>query len=269
MFEKLIESRSEDAGFKNRKRYFMVSSVVVGILFSAAVVVSIFAAEYGLGSDEFDLVALTAPPEIAPVEPEPPRPAAAQSSQDQTPTIRTANIQRIDEPPVAVPENISVTPNTEPSRPLGSFTLGPTNTVTGQPSGREGSIGDDTGGLAETTGPPTEESKPIPVPPPVVPKPDPPKPKGPISGGVVNGKATHLPVPVYPAMARANNITGQVEVQVTIDEEGRVISASAVRGHVMLRAEAEKAARRARFGTTYLTNVPVKVTGVIIYNFKR
>src|SRR5215218_6738710 len=49
-----------------------------------------------------------------------------------------------------------------------------------------------------------------------------------ISGGVVNGKATSLVKPAYPAAARAVNAQGAVNVQVTIDEEGNVIAASAV-----------------------------------------
>ena len=56
-------------------------------------------------------------------------------------------------------------------------------------------------------------------------------------------------------------------MQVTIDERGNVISAQAVDGHALLRAEAERAARNARFSPTLLSDVPVKVTGVITYNF--
>jgi TonB family protein len=60
-----------------------------------------------------------------------------------------------------------------------------------------------------------------------------------------------------------------VTVQVTVDETGKVISATAVSGHPLLRAAAVDAARRARFTPTLLTGVPVKVTGMIIYNFNR
>ena len=60
-----------------------------------------------------------------------------------------------------------------------------------------------------------------------------------ISGGVLNGKATNLVKPPYPAAARAVRAEGAVNVQVTIDEEGNVISASAVSGHPLLRAAAK------------------------------
>jgi len=65
------------------------------------------------------------------------------------------------------------------------------------------------------------------------------------------------------------NAQGRVDIQVVIDETGKVISASAVSGHPMLRTAAEQAARNARFTPTLLSNVPIKVTGVITYNFTR
>lgn len=89
-----------------------------------------------------------------------------------------------------------------------------------------------------------------------------------ISGGVLNGKAISLPKPVYPPAAKAAHASGTVVVQVTVDEEGKVISAKAVSGHPLLQASAEAAARQARFSPTKLSGKPVKVTGVITYNFE-
>lgn len=88
-----------------------------------------------------------------------------------------------------------------------------------------------------------------------------------ISGGVLNGKATHLPKPAYPPIARGANASGTVNVAVTINESGNVISASAVSGHPLLRGSAVAAARQAKFSPTKLSGQPVKVTGVIVYNF--
>jgi TonB family protein len=88
-----------------------------------------------------------------------------------------------------------------------------------------------------------------------------------ISGGVVNGKAVNLPKPPYPPAARALRASGVVNVQVLIDENGRVVSAQAVSGHPLLRGAAESAARQARFNPTMLSNQPVKVSGTIVYNF--
>jgi protein TonB len=88
-----------------------------------------------------------------------------------------------------------------------------------------------------------------------------------ISGGVLNGKAITLVKPPYPAIARAAHASGTVQVQVTIDENGNVISAHAVSGHPLLQAASVGAARQSKFGPTKLSGQPVKVTGVIIYNF--
>src|SRR5690349_5358954 len=44
------------------------------------------------------------------------------------------------------------------------------------------------------------------------------------------GKAISLPKPTYPAEAKAKGISGIVDVEVVIDEKGRVIWAKAVEG---------------------------------------
>ncbi len=88
-----------------------------------------------------------------------------------------------------------------------------------------------------------------------------------IAGGVVNGKAINLPAPKFPAAAKAVNASGAVNVKVTIDENGSVTEAIAVSGHPLLRKAAEDAALQAKFAGTQLSGQPVKVTGVIIYNF--
>lgn len=103
---------------------------------------------------------------------------------------------------------------------------------------------------------------------PDLPPPPPPSPlPKTISGGVLNGKAISLPKPEYPPAAMAVRASGAVSVQVLIDENGYVISANAVSGHPLLRAAAESAARGAQFAPTLLEGNPVKVSGVITYNF--
>jgi protein TonB len=56
-------------------------------------------------------------------------------------------------------------------------------------------------------------------------------------------------------------------VQVVVDENGNVISAKPVSGHPLLQAAATAAARNARFSLTKLSGQPVKVSGVVTYNF--
>lgn len=94
----------------------------------------------------------------------------------------------------------------------------------------------------------------------------PPEPK-PVSGGVLNGRAINLPRPEYPPGARNMHAEGVVNVEVLLDEQGKVISAKALDGNTLLRSAAVEAARLARFSPTVLSGKAVKVTGVITYKF--
>lgn len=114
---------------------------------------------------------------------------------------------------------------------------------------------------------PTPENKPTPKPT-VDNEPTPkPIPKRPVSGGVLNGKATSLPKPAYPPAARAVRASGAVNVQVLVDENGNVTQASAVSGHPLLRNSAVQAARGAKFRPMQLSGQAVRFTGIIVYNF--
>jgi protein TonB len=84
---------------------------------------------------------------------------------------------------------------------------------------------------------------------------------------VLNGKALELPKPIYPPIARQAHASGTVVVQVIIDETGNVIEARAVRGHPLLQGVSVAAARGAKFSPTKLAGQPVKVSGLITYNF--
>jgi TonB family protein len=89
----------------------------------------------------------------------------------------------------------------------------------------------------------------------------------PVSGGILNGRALSLPAPSYPEPAKRARASGLVEVEVIIDVNGKVISAKAVRGPSLLLQAAEMAARLARFTPTLLSGQPVRVVGIINYNF--
>jgi protein TonB len=64
-----------------------------------------------------------------------------------------------------------------------------------------------------------------------------------------------------------SRVSGTVSVEVAINEEGRVTSARATSGHVLLHAAAVQAAYDAKFPPTLVNGRPVKVTGVINYDF--
>src|SRR5262249_47960519 len=60
--------------------------------------------------------------------------------------------------------------------------------------------------------------------------------------GVLQKEATERPEPAYPPLARAAKVTGNVVVEVTIDETGNVTAARAVSGHPLLKDAAVEAA---------------------------
>ncbi|HEU0185252.1 MAG TPA: energy transducer TonB [Blastocatellia bacterium] len=99
--------------------------------------------------------------------------------------------------------------------------------------------------------------------------PPPPKPEPPVrvSKGVSGGDVLSRTQAVYPSIARQVNASGEVIVSVTINEEGRVISARAVKGHSLLRRAAEEAAKKWVFKPTLLDGKPVRQTGNLTFIF--
>ncbi len=274
MFDTMIESRKAGASGRRRSRYFAVSASLITILFLSAVLASIYAADIEIGYSDMDLARLVAP-NVA-TAPEPERPAErSPRKEDQTdanipkPT-RVMSIQRIDEIPNKIVP-VSSVPSKYRERPLGDYEIGKIDTngptrPEGIPNGN-GNSRSEGSGLGDNLNNAAAKTEKVVPPPPVV-KPEPAKPLV-VSLGVVNGKATTLPQPVYPASVIAMGVGGVVNVQITISEEGSVISAKAVNGHPILKRAAEDAARRAKFTPTYLSKKPVKATGLIAYNFKR
>jgi len=88
-----------------------------------------------------------------------------------------------------------------------------------------------------------------------------------VSGGVLQGNAIKKVQPPYPPIAKAARASGPVQVQVTISETGEVIEASVINGHPLLRDAALQAARQWLFAPTELSGVPVKVQGILNFNF--
>jgi TonB family protein len=87
------------------------------------------------------------------------------------------------------------------------------------------------------------------------------------SGAILNDKATSLPQPVYPSIAKQAHASGTVIVQVTVNEQGKVVSAVAISGHPLLQASAVAAARQATFDPRKVGRTAVKFSGIIKYEF--
>jgi TonB family protein len=88
------------------------------------------------------------------------------------------------------------------------------------------------------------------------------------SSAVFLASVTKRIEPAYPPLAKAARINGAVVVEVTADEEGNVISGRAISGHPLLKDAAVAAATGWKFSPTMLSGVPVKVIGLITFNFR-
>jgi TonB family protein len=87
---------------------------------------------------------------------------------------------------------------------------------------------------------------------------------------VLNGKALSMPRPEYPVTAVVRRLTGMVVVKVEVDEAGNVVAARDMcLGPPYFSEAAVAAARKARFTPTTINGQPVRVRGVIQYNFQR
>ena len=261
MFNNLIESSSHLQEFKRRGSFLLFTTATYLVLFAITGVVSIYAYDAHLESQstEWEITFMPVPPP----EPAPPeirntiRPASNSNAPTTTRSVRTDfydSISNPNNPPV----NVSTAPHNIPPARIDSV-RGDFNVDPIAPAGRTGVPG----GTGNT---PVVNMVEPPPPPPPAPTPVVPKVVK-MSEGVLKGNAISLPKPGYPAMARQIRLQGSVTVQILIDEEGKVVSAKAVSGHPLLVVEAQRAAMQARFTPTKLSNQPVKVSGVITYNF--
>ncbi len=282
MLDQLVESKNynKENRFKNVLLMGTLALVLGG--FISALGYSLFTQDLFVGGDGLELSTLVAPiPEEAPPPPEekePEKQEAAKINADMRKEL-IANI--LDSPPKVVDKAVATKQDFQQMRKDTPTVKGSNNSnafddAKNRPSNEDlnrggdfkvGGDGDGKGNADSGREQPTPRP-PADAPPPPPPPPPPPKVPSRISGGVVNGKATSLPKPAYPAAARAANIKGSVNVAIVISKSGSVMSASAVSGHPLLRAAAVSAARNARFAPTMLSGQAVEVSGVIVYNFQ-
>ncbi len=268
MFNNLVESDLHTKEHVRRSWFFLGTLATYAVLFMILGVVSIYAYDAHLEEQTNEYIVTFVPPveTIAPAERprnETPR-SNTNATSDRNLSVRTVLIDRVTNPN-NVPTHPSATASTVPPLPPGDVVLGDRNVdavSSNIPIGTPGR-GSVSGGNEGRT------IVDIPDAPPPPPRPSPtPQPNRVLKvSQVLNGRAVSLPKPPYPALAMSVKASGPVNVQVLIDEMGKVISAQAVSGHPLLRAAAVQAARQARFSPTILGDQPVKVSGVITYNF--
>ena len=260
MFSNLIESSSHRSELKRRGSFLLFTAATYAVLLIAAGVASIQAYDAKLTEQNLEIVALMRLVDM------PTTPASVQNlvransggTNRESANIveRQMAIARTNQPQI-VPEGISAAPNLNPPLPPGPYIISQRN--------REGGQGGPTVGIPLTGSPVT--SRPVAVtldqPPPPVEKPL----TTVVRKEVINSEAISLPKPAYPRLAVEMRTQGSVAVQVLIDQTGKVISAQVMSGHPLLSAAAVKAAYLARFSPTIIGDQPVKVSGIITYNF--
>ncbi len=258
MFENLVESTSHKEDISRKGSFILVTTVVYVVLGVAFFIAGVYWYDNHLGQLELELTTLVAPVPVPQAAKEPERKEEAAKPAKAEPNVDVrreliADVTRTE----LVPKEVSAKASDVPPVRRGVTTVVGT---ADRDSAAPIAAGTGTGTVV---GAPTKVEVADAPPPPPAPTP----PRAPISGGVLNGKAISLPKPPYPAIAKQAHASGTVVVQVTIDENGNVISAHAVSGHPLLQAVCVSAAKQARFSPTKLSGQPVKVTGVITYNF--
>ncbi|MEP6743087.1 MAG: TonB family protein [bacterium] len=88
-----------------------------------------------------------------------------------------------------------------------------------------------------------------------------------ISEAALRTAAILLPQPELPSAAELNGQNGRVEVQIVIDEQGRVTNVKGASANQLLNKAAEAAALKARFSPVKLSPTPARLLGVITYYF--
>jgi protein TonB len=259
MFDNLVESSSHKDDITRKGSFIGVTALIYGVLIGTFIVAGILWYDAKLGEMELELTTLVAPVPVPQQAKEPEKQAEAKPQKvEQNVDVRKDLIADVAESRLP-PKEISAKASDIPPVRRGVTTVigsSDSNAAAPMPAGP---------GAGNVVTAPAKIDIGDTPPPPDAPKPTPPR--APISGGVLNGKAISLPKPAYPPIARAAHASGTVVVQVLIDENGNVVSAHAVSGHPLLQGAAVGAARQAKFSPTKLSGQPVKVTGVIQYNF--
>jgi len=257
MFENLVESGSHSEDLKRKGTFLAGFTAIYVLAIIAALIAGILMAPAYIDQQTLELTALIAPVPVQQQQQQKQEAKPEKIEVSKNVDVRReliADVSRAD----LVPKEVSAKASDVPPVRKGVVTMvGTANSNAIAPM----APGAGTGNII--SGPAKVDVADAPPPPP--PKPTPPK--APISGGVMNGKAVRLVQPPYPSIARSARASGQVRVQIVIDENGNVISAAPMSGHPLLQGAAVSAARSSKFTPTKLSGMPVKVSGVIIYNF--
>lgn len=249
MFEKLVESTKQKSNGRTG-RIVLLTTMIYGAMLTVTGIATIFWFNPAL-ADSLKVGVMLTPP-----VPPAPRPAAQQVV---TRSNAAPSFVAPEHPPVTVdPINIPPAQVRQNAPTVFGAVSAPGQVIIGDPMiGREDGPGE-------------------PPPPPVTRKPDPtpepkptPTPQRPITrtSTILQGTAIRRVQPTYPLMAKTARVQGPVQVQVEINEEGLVTSAVVLSGHPLLREASVQAARQWLWKPTLLGGIPVRVQGVLTFNF--
>ncbi|HZH31235.1 MAG TPA: energy transducer TonB [Pyrinomonadaceae bacterium] len=272
MFTHLIESGSHKRDMARRGRFFLGTLALYGLLLVVAGVASVYAYDSHLGAQNLERYMLVAIP-LAPREAErPDEPRRAAGGGDGREMIQRADRIAPLLENYQPPSTISTERNRKAELPRNNEPY-ISSRVDVNPGGGGGLKlpGDGDGSPTRANReavvvPVAPEEDPLPPP---RPTPAPVKPRQQIrlSSNVISSKILSKPAPPYPPLARQARVEGAVTVEILVDEQGRVVAAQATNGHPLLRVAAQQSAYQARFSPTTISGQPVKVSGVITYNF--
>ncbi|MDX2044325.1 MAG: energy transducer TonB [Acidobacteriota bacterium] len=252
MFDTLVESTKRKNG-KRASRYFVVTTAIYAVALVAIGVGTIIGFSPAL-AEEHSLIGMLAPP----------------LPNNAPPTVMAKNIPNIKPDisagfvaPVKTPIEFPDPYKVQPAGPK----PGPVVFNRDFPFTNSGGSGTGIGTSKDTIPdpPPPPDIKKVEIKPP--PTPETPKKPTAVSEGVLQGSAIRKQRPTYPPIAKAARVSGPVQVVVTISEQGKVIDAYAADGNPLLRQAAVEAARQWLFTPTTLSKVPVKVQGMLTFNF--
>ena len=91
----------------------------------------------------------------------------------------------------------------------------------------------------------------------------------PVEVGDLNAKAVSMPKPVLSEEAKRLKASGKVSVKVLVDENGKVVTATALNNVAVLREIAEEAARQTVFNPLTIDGITVRFTGILTFDFVR
>ena len=261
MFKNLIESSSHSREFKRRGTFLLFTTATYVVLFAITGVASIYAYNAHLDQQNLDVVAIISPTNLEvdnlpKVISDPICRCSGDKNKNNTFDIRRNPTARVDQPEVA-PSTVSTHQNSQLPIRTNAFVIGDQD-LNARPGGGKGVPSTTKGGGEIASFIDDNPPPPLPTPTPV---------KVLRISTEINSRAVSLPKPIYPPLAVKIQLHGVVNVQVLIDESGKVVSAKAVSGHPILIPDSVRAAMNARFSPTTLNGQAVKVSGIITYNF--